>query len=212
MAENENWLRVRFFTKFWLRARKTIPESCRCRLQRSGSVATSGMGLKQPRSGFVERFSFPSVKVKDLLSTMFCAPAFACTAAAIAVAATLPSFVTDLQQQQKTCLAEAFFPLTPIIHRSCIEYSLKSCTSPFRSGPLKAGCLVRARLLIKSEKTPCSGRARLGMQAQVRIPHLAPEAKDFLFRRWPTERHVQVDEQDGSGVDRVRLRASEWRS
>jgi len=40
--EIENWLRVRFFTKIWLRirVRKRNAESFRSRLRHSGSIAT----------------------------------------------------------------------------------------------------------------------------------------------------------------------------
>jgi len=44
-AEIKNWLRVRFFTNYWLRirVRKKNAESCRSRFRHSGSIATSGI-------------------------------------------------------------------------------------------------------------------------------------------------------------------------
>jgi len=46
-VEIEKWLRVRFFTNFWLWVRKKNAESCRSRLRHSGSGATSDCGPLQ---------------------------------------------------------------------------------------------------------------------------------------------------------------------
>jgi len=58
-AENEKWLRirVRFFTKFWLRVRKKNPESCRSRPWHSGSVASSAGQFKIRSTSFPKPIS-----------------------------------------------------------------------------------------------------------------------------------------------------------
>jgi len=44
-AEMEKWLRVRFFSNFWLRVRKKNSESWRSRFCHTGSVANSAAHL-----------------------------------------------------------------------------------------------------------------------------------------------------------------------